>query len=145
MNPMRKKGKRSQSSRPKASGNSTASGKADSHQDVVELVHDLTDEQRVQMAQELVEHSLIEQTFTGPLPKPEDFAEYEQVMPGAANRILAMAEKEQQIRTDGQDKILANDRRRINGATLLSIALIAVAGIATWQGYIGIARWGFLA
>ncbi|WP_424946436.1 DUF2335 domain-containing protein [Candidatus Spongiihabitans sp.] len=111
----------------------------------MEFIHDLTDEQREEVAQKLVADYRIEQTFIGPLPQPEDFAKYNQVMPGAADRILAMAEKEQKIRADGQDKILANDRRRINGATLLGIALIAVAGIATWQGYIGIAHWGFLA
>jgi uncharacterized membrane protein len=32
--------------------------------------------------------------FQGPLPRPEDFAAYERVLPGAADRILAMAENQ---------------------------------------------------
>ena len=32
---------------------------------------------------------------TGPLPPPRDFAEYEQILPGAAERILSMAEARQ--------------------------------------------------
>src|SRR5258707_15759850 len=30
--------------------------------------------------------------YQGPLPQPEDFANYERVLPGAADRILKMAE-----------------------------------------------------
>src|SRR5437879_9676458 len=36
--------------------------------------------------------------FTGPLPPPEFFAESERVLPGPAERILAMAEREQRHR-----------------------------------------------
>lgn len=32
--------------------------------------------------------------YSGPLPKPEDLAKYEQVIPGAAERIIKMAERE---------------------------------------------------
>lgn len=35
------------------------------------------------------------QTYAGPLPAPADFAAYDQALPGAADRILAMAEKDQ--------------------------------------------------
>ena len=35
---------------------------------------------------------------TGPLPPPDQLASYDQVVPGAANRILLMAENEQQNR-----------------------------------------------
>ena len=36
--------------------------------------------------------------FSGPLPPPELFKQYEEILPGSANRILKMAEKEQNIR-----------------------------------------------
>lgn len=35
---------------------------------------------------------------TGPIPPPEQLAAYEQIVPGAANRILIMAEQEQRVR-----------------------------------------------
>ena len=34
-----------------------------------------------------------EHHFSGPLPRPEDLAKYDQIVPGAAARIIQMAEK----------------------------------------------------
>lgn len=65
-------------------------------------------------------------THAGPLPSPEDFAYYNQTLPNAAERIMAMAEKQQQSRAKGQDRVLANDRLRILGAVLFDIGLLAV-------------------
>ena len=76
----------------------------------------------------------IHQVYSGPLPTPADFENYNRVVPGAAKRILGMAEREQQIRADNQAKILANDAKRINSATLLGVGLLVIAGIAAWQG-----------
>ena len=106
---------------------------------IQELVRDLPDEERVQVFDQLISTIQISKTFTGPLPPPEDFEKYNQILPGAADRILAMAENEQRIRADGQTGILSNDNKRINVATFLGLALIVVAGIATWNGYVSIA------
>jgi len=38
--------------------------------------------------------SLVRQDFTGPLPHPSILAGYNQVLPGSAERILVMAEKQ---------------------------------------------------
>ena len=107
---------------------------ADSKQDLVDFVAKLPDEGRQQLVEVLEVSTRIEKTFSGPLPAPEDFEHYNKVLPDAGHRILAMAEKEQQIRADGQAEMLANDRRRINGATGIGLALIGVAGLATWLG-----------
>ena len=80
----------------------------------------------------LIQTFSVSQSFSGPLPPPDDFERYNQVAPDAANRILAMAEKEQRIRADGQAGAIRNDGRRINGAIAMGIALIGVAGLATW-------------
>ena len=88
----------------------------------------LSDEQKTNLVQTLS----VSRSFSGPLPPPEDFERYNQVAPDAANRILAMAEKEQQIRADGQAGAIRNDGRRINGAIAMGVALIVVAGLATW-------------
>lgn len=37
----------------------------------------------------------IQEHYSGPLPQPADLEKYDQIVPGAAERILAMAEKEQ--------------------------------------------------
>ena len=48
-------------------------------------------------SREVVEHqqSLM---YVGPLPPSKEFGGYEQALPGAANRILAMAEQESEHR-----------------------------------------------
>ena len=107
---------------------------SDSDQDLVEFVDHLPDEKRLELVKVLT-RSRVETTFSGPLPPPEDFEKYNDVVPDAANRILTMAEKEQQIRADGQAGMLANDKRRINGAMLMGFSLIMVAGLATWLGH----------
>jgi uncharacterized membrane protein len=52
----------------------------------------------LQQAHPTVEQLTITQqatAFSGPLPPPESLAEYEQISPGFADRIVTMAEKEQ--------------------------------------------------
>ena len=107
----------------------------DSKQDLVEFVAKLPEERRQELVEVLVRGTRIEKTFSGPLPAPEDFERYEKAVPGVGGRIVALAENEQQIRADGQAEMLANDRRRINGATAIGLALIGVAGLATWLGH----------
>ena len=124
---MRKKGRRTKSIQPKKNRNLAASGELASRQDAAKIIPASPDEDAP-----LEIHRV--ETYSGPLPTPADFENYNRVVPGAAERILGMAEREQQIRADGQAKILANDKKRINGATLLGFVLLIIAGIATWQG-----------
>ncbi len=50
-----------------------------------------------------------QQLFSGPLPHPEFFQAYEQTLPGAADRILAMAENQQKHRHSQQSTRLVLD------------------------------------
>ena len=104
-----------------------------------EFVENLTGEQREQLVQKLFVGHRIESVFIGPLPSPDDFKKYNQVVPDAAERILSMAEKEQQMRLDAQTKVFANDSKRINRSTLVSLSLVFVAGLAAWKGFAAIA------
>lgn len=45
-----------------------------------------------------VSQQSIEQSYSGPIPAPVDLEYYNQVVPGAAERIIVMAEKEQSFR-----------------------------------------------
>lgn len=91
---------------------------------------------------------LISQTVSrhrGPLPKVDDFAGYEDVCPGAADRILAMAEKEQDRRLNHDDRAQSyffRDRLigYIAGFTLLLILIFA----AIYCIYIGQPKWALL-
>ncbi len=62
------------------------------------FVSSLPTEKKLEFFEVLVEHSRVETTFSGPLPAPGDFKKYSDVLPNAADRILSMAEKEQEIR-----------------------------------------------
>jgi uncharacterized membrane protein len=42
----------------------------------------------------------ISRTFSGPLPPPEELAKYERILPGAADRIIRMAEQQGTHRQD---------------------------------------------
>lgn len=48
---------------------------------------------------------------SGPLPTPEDLARYDQLIPGAAERIIVMAENEQRHRTSMEQATLVSDQR----------------------------------
>ena len=90
--------------------------------------------------------------FSGPLPHPEFFQAYEHTLPGAADRILTMAEKQQEHRHSQQLVRLTLDGTRercgqwmgfliaasgiIGGVTLL-IFDKPVAGFTTLVGAIG--------
>src|SRR5882724_10991866 len=50
--------------------------------------------------------------YAGPLPPAGQYHQYERTLPGSANRILAMAEKEQAHRHQ-LEPVLQNDQRRI--------------------------------
>ncbi len=82
-----------------------------------------------------------QEQYSGPIPTAEQLAKYQKILPDAADRILKMAEKEQDIKweatrgqIENQDKLIGNDTRRVYSATLLGFVLLVIAGLATWQG-----------
>ena len=80
-------------------------------------------------------HSLTQvarSVYSGPLPPAVEFVKYEEVMPGAGDRILKLAEGEQNLRA----KTIAMEGRRINAATLISLATIGVSAFAIGQGVV---------
>lgn len=70
--------------------------------------------------------------YSGPIPHPKIISGYEEILPGAADRILSMAEKESQHRHDMDDKFHKTDSRdsllSIVSAFILT-AILAVGGI----------------
>ncbi len=56
----------------------------------------------------------IEASYSGPLPRPSDLQEYERVMPGAANRILTMAERQANHRQTLEKTVIVGDSKRAN-------------------------------
>jgi uncharacterized membrane protein len=70
--------------------------------------------------------------YSGPLPTSQEFQGYEQVLPGAADRILAIAEKESEHRHD-----IEKDELRIKGrgqifALLISVISLGAVGLSIY-------------
>lgn len=72
----------------------------------------------------VVQHS--QTIHQGPLPRPEDFERYNRVLPGAADRILRMAEKQAAHRQDLESRALKGDLVKSMMGTIL--AYITFAG-----------------
>ena len=54
-----------------------------------------------------------QKSFSGPIPSPEDFQGYGQVLPSAPERILGMAEKQQNHRME-MERMIANRDLRLS-------------------------------
>jgi uncharacterized membrane protein len=87
--------------------------------------------------------------FSGPLPPPASLEAYERILPGAAERILKMAEDEavhRRARTDDAGRIDAADRRAYRQEVLrgqlfgfgIGLAAIAAAVYAGTHGAVGV-------
>lgn len=84
-----------------------------------------------------------EHSFSGPLPRPEDLAKYESVVPGSASRIIEMAEAEMRHRHRNEDKL----SRSVIWTTVMSvifaflsvIILTALSFYAIYMGYASVA------
>ena len=71
--------------------------------------------------------------FIGPLPPPDILKGYEEALPGTAERIIRMAEKEQEARLEAQNKIIDSEisdgRKGVTFAFTLGIGALAVAAL----------------
>ena len=94
------------------------------------LIENLPEEKRLQVIETIDLYS----SFKGPIPSPEDFHEYNKTLPGAAERIMRMAEEEQNIRKTDITYSFKHKQTRIRIAGFVAFSLIGVAGLATWLG-----------
>jgi uncharacterized membrane protein len=65
-----------------------------------------------------------QKSFSGPLPAPEDFMAYKNVMPDAPERILAMAERQSQHRINTETKIVESGIRESKRGQLLGATIV---------------------
>ncbi len=78
----------------------------------------------------------------GPLPRAADLYEYEQVHPGLANRIVNMAEREQQHRHQIETAQVENPYRLAKyGQVYGFLALLTVLAFAAWLVAAGHPGW----
>lgn len=70
------------------------------------------------------------QTFSGPLPPPQALLDYERACPGAAERILAMAEKQAEHRRamETRNQVQGGRREQLGMALGFVVAMTAILG-----------------
>jgi uncharacterized membrane protein len=98
-------------------------------------------------------------SFSGPLPPPESLAEYEQISPGFADRIITMAEKEQVHRHQQDEHRWPMQKKLLSRgqvfAFILSLSIVAggiwllledkqISGFVTLLGAIGVVAGPFV-
>lgn len=72
-------------------------------------------------------------SFAGPLPHPTILENYDRIMPGAAERILGMAERQSTHRQEIEKDVIRSEVFKARVGTVLGFVLILVAIIAgTW-------------
>jgi len=80
-----------------------------------------------------------QESFSGPLPHPRHLQAYNEILPGAADRIIAMAEKEQAHRHSWEDKSLKFDfSYSVLGIALgflVALALLLLAYMSSQAGH----------
>src|ERR1035438_6518136 len=82
-----------------------------------------------------VERKLVQATmqFSGPLPPPGILAQYNDVCPNGAERIIAMAEKQQEHRQELEHSVVhGNSFDQRLGLILGFIVMMSVAGAGLW-------------
>lgn len=84
----------------------------------------------------LVQHQT--SMFQGPLPPPSMLADYEDILPGAAERILALTEKEQNGRLSSRDRALngeiSKDTRGQWMGFVITFTVLIIASVFAWRG-----------
>lgn len=84
---------------------------------------------------ETTEIALITQQRSAPLPHPQEFYQYEQVLPGAADRIVKMAEDSLASTTYAQRAEARSFTAVSLSAASLPFALLLVSVVSMWLGH----------
>lgn len=109
--------------------------------EVEEIVEDI--EKRPKSEQRaMIAHVVSQSLYKGPIPPAEMLKEYEKVLPGSADRIISMAERQQSHRHKLELTVIKSNSRDskmgIIAGALLSFALIVIGGLGIVTGYPGI-------
>ena len=75
--------------------------------------------------------SIITASYSGPLPPPVVLQQYEEVLPGMADRILAMAEKEQDARHKLEAVVIPEAAKAFKRSQYISCIIVVVAILST--------------
>lgn len=69
-------------------------------------------------------------SYSGPLPPASEVAKYEEIYPGATERIISLAENVQRLQEKALDKHHARSTQKTVTSALVSLGMVAVAALA---------------
>lgn len=67
--------------------------------------------------------------YSGPLPPADELSRYDEACPGAADRIIGMAEKALDLQGASMEGNIGLAKRRINASVMVSGGMLLVAGL----------------
>lgn len=80
----------------------------------------------------------VQQHYSGPLPHPDALEKYDQIVPGAAERIIRMAEKEMDHRHDTENGMTKNAiRTTYLGIIFAFLSVLILSGSVLYALYKG--------
>lgn len=116
---------------------SPSEGQESPTQEIVTRLTPLLKPEKRQEAERLV-GMVLRKTHSGPLPAPEDLGHYEEICPGAADRIISMAEGNMQHRQAMEKSLVSKEygmRSRGQWLALVALfAMLALIGFTFWLG-----------
>lgn len=116
-----------------------------SSSDLMKVLSELPKEKREIIRSAIFAAKVEERHFSGPLPPPEDFAKYEERLPGSADRILKMAEKQMEHRIETERKIIGYKIKAGKTGQILGFVLVLVCLISSLilglNGHDTLAKW----
>ena len=72
--------------------------------EAIEVIEGIPDKEKA-----VILSQMSAEVYSGPIPHPRDFEQYEKVLPGSADRILAMAEKQSEHRQQLEKAAIFSD------------------------------------
>ena len=113
-----------------------------------EPVHPRPDPQQAPTAPPRADIALVEAVWEGPLPPPSALRQYEEIIPGSANRILESVEKRQEHSRELERIVITGNSKRAYLGLIFGfvISLIGIGGgiylIATGHDWAGLSLAG---
>ena len=112
--------------------------------DVSEFIQSLPKDKRG-IATQLIVGIAESRVFQGPLPAPEDFREYEAIMPGISREIVDMAKNQQAHRMELEKNIVRNEIIQSSRGQIMGfiLGLMCLVG-ALVAAYLGVPKLAYL-
>jgi uncharacterized membrane protein len=81
-----------------------------------------------QELQQIVRGEIRQEIYSGPLPRPEDLGRYNEICPGAADRIITVFEKQSEHRRGLEEKVVTSNIRneRLGQKLAFTLALVVI-------------------